>query len=139
MQLLDLTNYKDLLNILALCYFSILANILDPRPYAFPGHLPKEHNVQLACQIQFDYNALPPASRQEFTFFWGLPLNFISWMGCYFTAVAIEDHESTSIKQLARNCLLHLVRAILNYKVLGSNRTIEGFPDFDWSDLLCQL
>jgi hypothetical protein len=135
----DLTNSDDVLNVLALCNFCILANVLDPRTYAFPGHLPEEYQLQVTRRMQFDYNALSPASRQEFTFFRGLALNLISWMGCHFTATANGDQESLSIEELAGDCLRRLVKAILNYKVLLSKKDMEGLPNIIWGDLLRQL
>jgi len=110
---------------LALCVFCILSNVLDPRTYSFPEHLPQGDPVQLKRRVQFDYNALSPSDRKQFTFFRGLALNLISWIDCNYSVVL--DSDPSSIEDLATLCFRRQVGAVLNYKARALNQGIPGF------------
>lgn len=137
----SLTTSEDFFNILSLCNYCILANVLDSRTYAFPEESPSDPMIRLQRRFQYDYNALQPPDRFRFMYFRGLALNLISWLSCNYGAVDVGDPESNllDIQHLAGHFLAHQATAILNYKVRAAKADYKGFPNCTTTDIKRQL
>jgi hypothetical protein len=115
----------DLYNILALCNFCILANVLDRRSYTFPENSPHDDDAHHRLRIQYDFNALTPSERLRLSFFRGIALNLISWLSCHYAAVDQKkghDDAAVSIEDLASDYLRCQACGILNYKARAAQR-----------------
>ena len=126
----DLADSEDLFNVLALCNFCILSNVLDPRTYSFPDHLPHDDPMQLRRRIQYDYNALSPSDRKQFTFFRGLARNLIAWIDSRYMGVELSGPkpEEIDVASMASNSFRRQVAAFVYYKVRAIQHGAQGSP-----------
>ena len=137
---------EDLFNILTLCNYCILGNVLDRRTYSFPGHTPKNPGLRLQNRIQYDYNALSPSDRYQFTYFRGLALNLISWLSCHYIATPRKgttdeqaDDDTIDIQELAASYLQRQASSLLNYKVRAKQVKYKGLEECSIADIQRQL
>lgn len=82
--------------------------------------------MQLKRRLQFDYNALSPSDRKQFTFFRGLARNLIAWMNCSYTAVVVSEAVPIDIIGLASQSFRRQVAALLNYKARAVQMQVLG-------------
>src|SRR6266545_557921 len=73
------------IDILTLCNYCILSNVLDPRTYNFPDiqYGEKANATHLSQREKHDYNALSPDHRHYFSYVRGLSINLIHWLHCH--------------------------------------------------------
>ncbi len=108
---------KVFVDLLTLCNYCILSNLLDPRTYNFPG-LPYGETASpthLSQREKHDYNALSPDDRHYFSYVRGLAINLINWVHCHFIFHDTEG-SSNDFTTLSRKYLHRQVRAIIAYK-----------------------
>ena len=113
-QLPDLTESEDIFNVLALCMYCILSNVLDSRTYSFPDQSPQELDILLQQRMQYDYNALSPVDRRTFSYYRGLALNLISWISCHYLGFDSEGdgEDMETISALASVYLQRLASGL---------------------------
>lgn len=140
-QLPDLTKSEDIFNVLALCMYCILSNVLDSRTYSFPDQSPQELDILLQQRMQYDYNALSPVDRRTFSYYRGLAVNLISWISCHYLGLDSEGDGDNmeSIEDLALVYLKRLASGLLNYKVCLTRVQQLGRPNCTIADVRRQL
>jgi hypothetical protein len=131
---------ETFVDLLTLCNFCILCNVLDPRTYNFPdiSYGSTANATHLSQRRQHDYNALTPSQRLHFSYIRGLAINLIHWIHCHYV---FKDDEGThnDFITLARTCLHQLILAILHYKIRAEAEDIRGIPNCSSSDLSNRL
>jgi hypothetical protein len=129
----------DFLNILFLCNYCILSNVLDIRTYSFPKEDTLDDAVRLRRCILYDYNAFTPSDRIQFMYFRGLALNFIGWLNSHFVISAPSiDLDLLTVEFLAGSLLAQQARALLNYKIRAFAHH-QGPPNCTPMDVTRQL
>ena len=94
------------IDILSLCNFCILSNVLDPRTYSFLDLMYRQNATTthiLQCQ-KHDYNVLSPADRLYFSYVRGLAINLITWIDSCF---AFKDDKGT-VYEIAMQARMYL-------------------------------
>jgi hypothetical protein len=134
----NLTDSNDLYNVLALCNFCILANVLDRRTYCFPDHVTNDSVVRQRLRSEFDLNALGPSVRLQFSYFRGLALNLISWLNSHYAATDANTGQAMTIQNLASDYLRRQACCILNYKARMA-KSQKGWQGCTVSDMRHQL
>jgi hypothetical protein len=130
------------IDVLTLCNYCILANILDPRTYSFPDQsygqaATATHKLQ---RDKHDYNALSPSDRLYFSYVRGLAINLIHWLDSrYGFKSTREDDTAYDLGTLARYYLHQQVRAVLRYKIRAEKERVEGVPNCTSKDLRRQI
>ena len=123
------------LDVLSLCNFCILSNVLDPRTYNFAdlqyGHV--ANATHLSQRRLHDYNALSPDDRHYFSYVRGLAINLIQWINCHYL---FDDEDPITI---ARQYLHQQIRAIIGYKVEAEKENVQGIPNCGEIDLRRQI
>ena len=145
-QLPDLTDIESLINVLSLCNFCILANVLDCDTYGFPC-IPYGQTAtpsQLRLRDKYDYNAIDPSQRKYLSYVRGLAKNLIVWIGGHYIITSTEsafDADLAIVFQddFAGHFLLRQAHAILNYKRQAERRRIRGFYNCGSADVQRQL
>lgn len=136
----DLTTMDVFIDVLSLCNFCILSNVLDPRTYSFPDR--KYREAPTATHIlqrqQHDYNALSPSDRLYFSYVRGLAINLIYWLDSRYAFK--DDKENVhAVMTQARMYLHRQVRAILCYKRRAEVEHVDGVPNCTSKDLRRQI
>jgi hypothetical protein len=141
-------HFPSLVDVLSLCNYCILANVLDYGTYQFPlskGRKPTAS--QLRLRARYDYNALSPVMRQYFTYVRGLAYNLLEMASSHYmitpsneqlptgeptdeTPNALEDHARYLCAQSY---------AILNYKRKAEEQKLPGIPNCKAADVQRQL
>ena len=128
-------------NVVALCLYCILSNVVDFRTYRFPSQTAGSTvtGQQLEQRIQHDYNALSPADRQHFSYIRGLALNFVHWLHCNVYLLDPTDvEEDFVIETLIGNLLLTDSQALLRYRDMTGG-IIVSTNDFTCLDIKRQI
>src|SRR6266540_2787426 len=117
------------IDILTLCNYCILSNVLDPRTYNFPDiqYGEKANATHLSQREKHDYNALSPDHRHYFSYVRGLSINLIHWLHCHFIFKGKE--RAYDVTSIARQYLHNQVLAILKYKITAEKKRIGGVPN----------
>ncbi len=117
------------IDILTLCNYCILSNVLDPRTYNFPDiqYGEKANATHLSQREKHDYNALSPDHRHYFSYVRGLSVNLIHWLHCHFIFKGKE--RAYDVTSIARQYLHNQVRAILKYKITAEKERVGGVPN----------
>jgi hypothetical protein len=114
----DLMRFRSLIDVLALCNFCVLANVLDYNTYQFPlskGGKPTARKVYL--QDRYDYNALSPVKRRYYSYMCGVAFNFMNWLISEFDIVSTkESPDELNLSELLMDYLDNQAYGILNYK-----------------------
>jgi hypothetical protein len=127
-------------DVLSLCNYCILSNVLDPRTYHFPG-LPYGNDAtatQLLQRQQHDYNALSPDDRHYFSYVRGLAINLIHWIHCHYV-FKNDKGELNDFIGLARRYLHSQIRAIVAYKAQAEKKKLQGVYNCTQADLRRQV
>ena len=104
------------IDILTLCNYCILSNVLDPRTYNFP-------DIRYGDKA----NATHLSQREYFSYVRGLSVNLINWLHCHFV---FRGKASTyAVISVARKYLHNQVRAILKYKITAEKERVGGVPN----------
>ena len=142
----DLTNILSLVDVLALCNYCILANVLDCNTYSFPNvpYGQKASARHLRLRVQYDYNALSPAQRQYFSYVRGLAVILISWITSHYeiTSTVESDLPAEPVDfqvAVAGSFLIKQALAILNYKRRAETQDVSGVPNCRAVDVQRQL
>ncbi len=126
------------MNVLTLCNYCILSNVLDPRTYNF-ADLPygrAANATHLSQRQQHDYNALSPDDRRYFSYVRGLAINLIHWINCHYVFEGSGPNDPITT---ARVYLHHQIRAIVHYKITAEKENVQGVPNCMATDLRRQI
>jgi hypothetical protein len=129
----DLLNFDSMVDVLTLCNFCILSNVLDFRTYGFPnigeGDTPSQRGLDQ--RDTWDRNAFSRLDREHFIYVRGLAINFIKWLSCNFDAKLPQGTRPIPSfeKNFCGNYLLNQACAILNYK---EQAEAEGLATISW-------
>ena len=113
----------SLVDVLSLCNYCILANVLDRDTYQFPlskGRKPTASELRL--RDRYDYNALSPLKRRYFAYVRGLALGLLEWIAWNYDIVSSK--EDPPVQRNPCEIMLEVISpflhdqayAILNYK-----------------------
>ena len=132
-----------MLDVLTLCNYCILANVLDFRTYSFPSLGSSDHpsKADNAKREMWDYNEMSTLDRQHSTFVRGLARNLFDWISCNFD-ITLDDAEKPTSDVKKDVCITYLVEqacAILNYKFLAENNGVVGVNHCSFIDVERQL
>jgi hypothetical protein len=122
-----LNTVDTILDVLTLCNYCILSNVLDPRTYSFPDitYGQDATPTHILQRKQHDYNVLSPADRLYFSYVCGLALSLIDWLDCHY-ACKDKNGKFVSLVVIA-HAYLHLqVQAMLRYKICANKEEIQG-------------
>jgi len=135
-----LTHADPVFDLLTLCNFCILSNVLDPRTYGFPDltHGQAATETHILQRQQHDYNALSPADRRYYSHVRGLAINLIHWVDCRY-AFKDEDNKIHKVSTVAETYLHRQVWAILQYKIRTEKANVQGVANCTSKDLRCQI
>jgi len=138
----DLMHFRSLVDVMALCNFCILANVLDYNTYQFPlskGAKPAAHELRL--RTRFDYNALTPVQRRHFSYIRGIAINFMFWMDSRFSLTSKENtpEEESTIVGVWIIYLSRQVNTLLNYKQKAEEQSVRGIINCKAADVKRQL
>jgi hypothetical protein len=141
----DLTDLSSLVDVLSLCNFCILANVLDYHTYQFPLSKGRKPNAgELRLRAEYDYNALTPPKRRYFVYVRGLALSFLGWLACNYDATPTGQrevsHEPRSIMtDVVAPYVVQQTHALLNYKRKAEDQDLLGIENCKASDVQQQL
>ena len=137
----------SLIDVLSLCNYCILANILDYNTYQFPlskGCKPTASELRL--HDQYDYNALILPQRRYYTYIRGLALNLLVWIASNYDVVPAnqewppdENSPCDVVIEFMALFLTDQVCAILNYKRRAEAQEVSGVPNCTAADVQRQL
>ena len=133
-----LTDMDTFVDILTLCNYCILLNVLNPWTYNFADlqyGYPATATHLLWCQ-QHDYNALSPDNCHYFLYVRGLTINLIHCINCHYT---FEGNTTKDPLITARKYFHYQVRAIIHYKMNAEKDDVQGVPNCTESDLQHQI
>jgi hypothetical protein len=137
----DLMRFRSLVDVLALCNFCVLANVLDYNTYQFPlskGGKPSPREIYL--RNRYDYNVLSPVKRCYYSYMCGVAFNFMKWLISEFDIVSTKENpEELSISELLSEYLDDQTYAILNYKQKAEMQQINGIVNCKAVDVKRQL
>lgn len=138
-----LANVISLVDVLSLCNFCIMANVLDCNTYSFLD-LPygkKATAKQMRLRVLYDYNALDPDRRRHFSYIRGLAMNLIKWISCHYDVRSKEaDAEPINfVRDFAGQYLMRQAHALLNYKIQAEEQEILGLWNCKAEDVRRQL
>jgi len=128
----DLLDVESMIDVLTLCNFCILANVLDFRTYSFHG-LKESDNPSPRDWDQrnrWDRNALSWVDREYYVYVRGLALNLIRWISCHYDATSLQSqHPVQSFeKNFCGKYLIDQACAILSYKQKAQDEGILTLP-----------
>jgi len=137
----------SLVDVLSLCSYCIMANILDHNTYQFPlskGRKPTAS--ELGLRDRYDYNALSPLKRQYFTYIRGLALNLLTWIRCNYDVIS-TNQEDPPVKYDPCEFMMEVISpfisnqayAILNYKRQAEAQKLPGIPNCTAADVQRQF
>jgi len=133
-----LTDMDTFVDILTLCNYCILSNVLDPRTYNFAdlqyGY--PASATHLLRRQQHDYNALSPDDCRYFSYVHGLAINLIHWINCHYV---FEGNTTEDPLITARKYFHYQVRVIIHYKMNAEKDDVQGVPNCTESDLRRQI
>jgi hypothetical protein len=143
----DLTNVLSLVDVLSLCNFCILANVLDLNTYSFPDLAYRQKPTAKHKRLRelYDYNALGPDRRRYFSYIRGLAVNLINWISCRYDVTSTDELTDPAIepenfvRDFAGQYLLRQAHAMLNYKVLAEEQGVLGIGNCKAADVRRQL
>ena len=140
----DLMNFKSFIDVVSLCNFCLLANVLDHNTYQFPmskGRKPTTRELRL--RVDYDYNAISPIKRQYFTYICGLAINFLRWTTCVFGVVCTGEKplegEPDDPGSIAAWYLQEQAQAIMHYKQKAEEQKVPGINNCKAADVKRQL
>ncbi len=132
-----------MIDVLTLCNYCILSNVLDFRTYGFPGvgetdtPSPRDRSQR----DLWDRNALSQVDRQYFIYVRGLAINFIRWLSCNYDATSSQAMSPIPSfeKDFCGNYILNQACAILNYKKQAEAERLATIPWCKFKDIERQL
>jgi hypothetical protein len=131
-----------MIDVLTLCNYCILCNVLDFRTYGFNG-VGEADVPTLRDRDQrntHDRNALTVEDRYYFIYVRGLAINFIKWLSCNFDATSIQSSTPIQFeKYFCGRYLLNQACAILNYKKQAEAEKLMTIPYCKFKDIEQQL
>ena len=130
---------EGLVDVLTLCNYCILANVLDFRTYSFPdlSFGERASKTQIQQRILYDYNALSPVDRDYYSYVRGLAKNLMVWISTrYRLTEAGNALKEIPFGKFSLEYLMDQARAILNYKRQDEN---TGLVDCTAKDVERQL
>jgi hypothetical protein len=137
----DLMRFRSLVDVLALCNFCILANVLDYNTYQFPlskGGKPMPRQLQL--RARYDYNALSPVKCRYYTYIRGLAFNFMNWLITQFDIISTKENpDEASLCDLILEYMENQAYGILHYKQKAEAQKIDGIVNCKAADVKTQL
>jgi hypothetical protein len=130
-----------MINVLTLCNFCILANVLNFNTYRFANNTDNPTPRDRDQYEQWDRNGLSPVDREHMIYVRGLAINFIRWLSCNFEARSVESTEIIRpfLENLCGKYLLRQACAILNYKKLAEAERLPTIPHCKFRDVQRQL
>ena len=141
-----MTNLVSLVDVLTLCNFCILANILDYNTYSFPdlSYGQKATAKHKRLRLLYDYNALDPKERRYFSYIRGLAMNLINWISCHYdvTVASTDQVAAPPIDfepMFAGQYLMRQAHALLHYKLQAEDQGIVGVWNCTAADVRRQL
>jgi len=136
-----------LVDVLSLCSYCIMANVLDRDTYQFPlskGRKPTAS--ELGLRDRYDYNALGPLKRRYFTYIRGLALNLLAWIACNYDVTStsqedppLEHNPCEFMTEVISPFISNQACAILNYKRRAEAQKLPGIPNCTAADVQRQL
>ena len=139
----DLLDMESLVDVLTLCNFCILANVLDFCTYDF-HNLKSSDNPSprdLDQRNRWDWNALSWVDREYYVYIYGLALNLIRWISCNYDATSLQSqHPIQSFERyFCGKYLMDQACAILSYKHKAQDEGILTLPYCKFSDVEHQI
>lgn len=144
-----LTKLSSLVDILSLCNYCIMANVLDMLTYSFPdlsyGHMMTAKHKRL--RVQYDYNAIGPDKRRYYTYIRGLAMNMINWIACHYDVFhrslnldsTMNAEPVEFVRDFAGRFLLKQAHSLLNYKTAAEEQNLRGLWNCTADDVRSQL
>jgi len=139
-------HFPSLIDVLALCTYCLLANVLDYNSYQFPlfrGRKPT--SAELRLRTKFDYNALSPVKRRYFTYIRGIALNVIRWINAHYDVVStkaarqISDEAPDTLGSIMCTYMGQQAHCLLNYKRKAQEQKLRGIDNCKAADVQRQL
>jgi hypothetical protein len=131
-----------MIDVITLCNYCILANVLDFRTYGFPGvgegdsPTPRDRDQRQ----RWDRNALTMLDRHYITHIRGLSINLIRWLSQNFEVTPAEATSPFDFKQeFCGNYIMRQACAILNYKKMAETQQLATIPWCKFKDVEQQL
>lgn len=110
----------DFTNLMAICMFGILINVLDFATYQYPGNSTPNSTPTKSQEeemIKFDINALSDEERRGCIYTRGQALQIMDFVAQNFTFGHPEDFsEWNSVKQYQECMIIHQCQMLFNYK-----------------------
>ena len=137
----DVSDIESMTDVLTLCNYCILSNVLDFCTYGFSNGYnnppsPRDHDQREV----WDRNALSLVDRKYFIYVCGLAINLIRWLGCNFDATSVQGTSPVMFEK--HFCGLYLIDqacAILNYKKKAEEENLATIPWCKFKDIDRQL
>jgi len=134
-------HFRSLVDVLALCNYCILANVLDYNTYQFltsKGEKATPHHLHL--RSRYNYNALSPVKRRYFVYIQGLAINFLKWLNSqYEIKLTLDPDPGNTLGELVLQFLSDQGYTILNYKRKAEKQGIRGISNCKAADVQRQL
>jgi hypothetical protein len=137
----------SLVDVLALCNFCIMANVLDYNTYSFLDlpHGQKATAKHMHLRVLYDYNALDPERRRHFSYIRGLAMNLIHWISCHYDVTSVDKASNPAnqsidfVRDFAGQYLTRQAYVVLNYKTLAEEQEVLGIWNCKAADVQRQL
>lgn len=132
-----------MVDVLTLCNYCILGNVLDSRTYSFPGASdsspPTEEDYKK--RLTWDYNEMSILDREHSLYVRGLARNLFQWIACNYDITFVDAAQaSTNVKKdLCIHYLMEQSCAILHYKKQAESQKVDGVNYCSFKDVEKQL
>ena len=121
---------KGLAQLLSLCNFVILGNVLDFRTYSAPNQA--QNAKKSVCQEDlwwnFDRNQIPAAERRSICYARGMALGILEAIDAHCSIFSTNGSADAKVDNLPWRLLADQMRTIVQYKREALEKTHEGVP-----------
>jgi hypothetical protein len=139
----NLLDSQSFVDVLTLCNFCILVNVLDFQTYSFRGLSDQEKPSprDFEQRVRWDYNAVSVLNREYYTYARGLAHNFISWLASNYDVTYAHSNETVPDleKDFCRKYLTDQACAMLAYKTQAEEESFHGLEYCSQGDLDRQM
>lgn len=140
----DHCTWSGFINLMCLCIYRILMNVLDYDTYRHPGQT--SHGVMLPTQRSewndSDWTGLTPEERKACIYARGQAIEIMTWVNhsCLFAPDDTDDAlSSMSIGEYQVSMVAHYCQMIFQYKTLAVLKGYQGPPSCQRGDIHLQL
>lgn len=133
----DCTRQKSFTDLLVVCSYGVLVNVLSHNTYLAPGmnRSGEMDNAQVLLWSQYDVNGLSEDDRKLFCLARGRSIELIAWLSMTYTT----GISNMPIQELFVIALVDICKLLCDYKWQLDRKNVDCSPDFTLGRLKIQI